>query len=254
MNTSSFFSPKSPRHVAGVKRSRYIDLPANPELPEWRVKYEYAEALANDIGPMTPGRRVFAVLDGKFIFGDLLEAMAVRNNWHIEQMMISTLSLSENNIDSLRNMLDGGYVDMLDMIVSDYFYAHERGGLVPYIYERLDIGDRFQLAVAGTHTKICLIRMRELRIVIHGSANLRSSSNIEQVMIEESAPLYDFLHEMHAGIVEAYKTIRKPVRYERAWQAAAASAAAGKPRSQPETAPPGKGPRSGKKALREAKF
>lgn len=254
MNTSTFFSPHTPRHVAGVKHSRYIDLAPNPELPEWRVTYENADALADDIGPMTSGRRVFALLDGKCIFGDLLEALIVRNNWHVEQMMVSTLSLSENNIDSLSNLLEGDYVDTLDLIVSDYFYAHERAGLVPYLYERLDRDDRFQMAVAGTHTKICLLRLHDLSLVIHGSANLRSSSNIEQIVIEDSAPLYDFLYETHAAIVAAYKTIRKSVRYERAWQAVAAkSPAPARPPSLPAPAPRAGESRDAKKTRPEAR-
>ena len=237
MNVNAFFSTKTPRHVAGVRKSRYVDLPPASELPDWLVRYENAEALAEEIGDMTPGRRVFALLDGKFIFGDLFEAMAVRNNWLIREMTISTLSMSENNIDSLRNLLDGGYVEKLDLIVSDYFYSHERGGLIPYLYKQLDVDDRFQLAVAGTHTKICLMRTDSQNIVIHGSANMRSSSNIEQVMIEECQPLYDFLHETHAGIVDRYKTIRKSVRHNELWQAAAGKAAAeANPPSQPETA------------------
>lgn len=238
MNVNAFFSTKTPRHVAGVRKSRYVDLPPASELPDWLVRYENAEALAEEIGDMTPGRRVFALLDGKFIFGDLFEAMAVRNNWLVMEMTISTLSMSENNIDSLRNLLDGGYVEKLDLIVSDYFYSHERGGLIPYLYKQLDVDDRFQLAVAGTHTKICLMRTGSQHIVIHGSANMRSSSNIEQVMIEECQPLYDFLRETHAGIVDRYKTIRKSVRYDELWQAAAGKAAAeANPPSQPETAP-----------------
>lgn len=236
MNPTAMFNPRTPRHIAGVKKSRYIDLPPATELPDWLVRYRHADELAAEIGDITPGRRVFALLDGKFIFGDLFEALAVRNNWLIEEMTISTLSMSENNIDSLRNLLEGDYARRLDLIVSDYFYAHERHGLVPHIYKRLDIDDRFQLAVAGTHTKICLMRTETQRIVIHGSANMRSSSNIEQVVIEECRPLYDFLHETHAGIVERYKTIRKSVRHEELWQAAAgrAEAEASQP-SQPET-------------------
>ena len=91
-------------------------------------------------------------------------------------MTISTLSLSQDNIDSLANLLDWGYIDELNLIVSAYWFSHERWSLVPYCYERLDKEDKFQLAVAGIHTKTCQFEtLGGKRIVIHGSANLRSS-------------------------------------------------------------------------------
>ena len=34
----------------------------------------------------------------------------------------------KENIDSLQNLLDNGYLDHLDLIISAYFYAHERHG------------------------------------------------------------------------------------------------------------------------------
>jgi hypothetical protein len=52
---------------------------------------------------------------------------------------------------------------------------------------------------------------------MHGSANLRSSSNIEQLCIEEGAELYNFNEEVHDAIIKRYQTINKPVRFKKAW-------------------------------------
>lgn len=124
--------------------------------------------------------------------------------------VVSLLSMSENNVDSLANLLNGGYVDSLDLIVSDYFFSHERRNLVPYMYQELDKDDKFQLAASSTHCKLCLIETHcGMKIVMHGSANLRSSSNIEHICIEENPALYDFNMEFQAAIIEKYKTIRK---------------------------------------------
>jgi hypothetical protein len=106
----------------------------------------------------------------------------------------------------------------LPPIISSYFFSHERHNLIPYIYKRLDQGDRFQLAVAGTHAKTCIFETDcGRKVVIHGSANLRSSGNIEQVMVEENPMLYDFNKAYQDRILDRYSTIRKEIRGKELW-------------------------------------
>lgn len=199
-------------------QSRYINPRRVRKIPERMLKYEYAEKLAMDIKPKA-GMRVYCLLDGKFIFGDFFEAWAVCHNIHIKKMTIATLSLSEANVDSLANLLNGGFVDALTLHVSDYFFSHERSNLVKYIYQQLDKDDKFQLVVSGTHCKICLIHTNAGRkVVIHGSANLRSSGNLEQIVLEENPPLYDFNVDVLEKIEARYKTIRKPERHNNLWK------------------------------------
>lgn len=211
-----------PRNVAGVENARFIEPRDCEEIDEWRVKYSNAEKLAKDIGACDQGFRAFCILDGKFIFGDLIEAMIVRNNWEVEDLTISTLSMSQDNVDSLANLINGDYVKSLNLIVSHYYFANERhsAGLMPYLYEQLDVRDVLQVAVASVHTKICMIHTAcGKKITIHGSANLRTSSNIEQIVIEHSQSLYDWCHAVHAGIIDRHKTINKPVRRTELWSA-----------------------------------
>ena len=67
------------------------------------------------------------------------------------------------------------------MLLSIYFYANEKYQLIPYLRKKLDVNNRFQLAIAGIHTKIVQFETNDgQKIVIHGSANLRSSGNVEQ--------------------------------------------------------------------------
>jgi len=202
-----------------IGSSRYIKPPKNKEIPERRLKYKNAEELAKDILPEL-GMRAFVFLDGTFVAGDFLEAWFTTHNIIAKELTVSTLSLNENNIDSLANLLNGGYVDALNLIVSDYFFSHERRNLIPYAYKILDIDNRFQLAAAGTHCKLMMFETHKgAKVVIHGSANLRSSSNIEHITIEENPELYDFTMEIHRLILEKYKTIKKSVRYNDLWQA-----------------------------------
>jgi hypothetical protein len=59
---------------------------------------------------------------------------------------------------------------------------------------------------------MCLIKTEQGKhIVIHGSANLRSSSNIEHFCIEDSKDLYNFVKENHDLILDKYKTINKSI-------------------------------------------
>lgn len=202
-----------------IGKSRYIKPPKSKEIPERRLKYKNAEELARDIKPEL-GMRVFVFLDGTFVAGDFLEAWFVEHHIIAKEVTVSTLSLNPNNIDSLANLMTCGYIESLNLIVSDYFYSHERNSLVPYIREKLDVENRFQFAAAGTHCKLIMFETHKgAKVVIHGSANLRSSSNIEHMTIEENPDLYDFTMEVHRAILDKYKTINKSVRYNSLWQA-----------------------------------
>ena len=176
------------------------------------VKFKNAKKLSKEI-LIGKNERYFCIIDGSFIFGDFIEAFLTDRNMKVKELTISTLSMSQENIESFRNLLTWGYIDKLNIIVSDFFYSHERNNLVKYMYERLDIDDKFQLSVCRTHTKICLIEnYRDEKYIIHGSANLRSSDNIEQFMIEENKELYDFNFDFHKKIIDNFATVKKSLR------------------------------------------
>jgi hypothetical protein len=198
--------------------TRYIKPPKTKEIEEINLKYADAKKLAKDI-QIKLNNRYFVVINGSFYFGDFIEALIVENNFHVKKMTISTLSMNENNVDSLANLLNGEYVDQLNLIISDYFFSHERQNLIPYLYKELDKDNKFQLAVAGTHCKLCIFETHcGKKVVIHGSANLRTSGNIEQIVIEESRVLYDFNNEYQDRIIEKYHTINKSIRGKGLWQ------------------------------------
>lgn len=183
-----------------------------------QIKYENAVKLAKDLR-LKEGERADVLVSGSFIFGDFIEAYVVKHNIKIERMLISTLSMSQDNVDSLANLLKGNYVDQLDLLISHYFYAHERHALIPYIFQELDIDNKFQLAVLGTHTKTCIFKTSGGKhIVIQGSANLRSSANLEQFTIEDNRELYEFHEEWQDKVIEKYKTINKAVRVKPLWK------------------------------------
>jgi hypothetical protein len=198
----------------------YIKPRLRPELKANQLKYKNAQKLAKDIGT-DKDLRAFCIVDGTFIFGDFIEAWITENELFIEELTVSTLSMSVENIASLHNLLDWKVVKKLNLIVSAYFFSHERHNMIKLMYEEFDqFGDRFQLGVASSHCKtVCLKTHDGRKFVIHGSANLRSSSNLEQFCIEESEELYDFTQSYQERIITLYKTIDHEVRRTKLWQA-----------------------------------
>lgn len=199
-------------------KDRYHNPPPYKGIKEKHVKYSHAIRAANylDIGL---GKRCHMVTAGSFEFGDFIEALLKDRNITCKHMSVSTLSMSQNNIDSFGNLLHDGWVDKLDLIVSDYFFAHERKALIPYMLHELDHEDKFQLAVAGSHTKIVLFETHQgNKFVMHGSANLRSSGCLEQTTIEHNPELFDFYRNFHDAILQEYAVINKPIRHKKLWR------------------------------------
>lgn len=193
------------------------------------VEYEHAADMAEEI-EFSQGMREFVFVSGNFIFGDLLEALVDAGKIAPKHITIQTLSLSEENIDSSRNLVDlCPYLESIRIILSVYFWGHEHrpGQLVPYLYEQLDLPDiEFDCAFASIHTKIISIEtLRGNHIVIDGSANLRSSRNIEQLRIECDDELFNYVEDFSDKIFKAYSVLNKelqrpkPVRGNRLWGA-----------------------------------
>lgn len=184
------------------------------------VEYRHAQDMAAATR-LEKGAGLYAFVDGTFIFGDYLEALFERGI-RADELYICTLSLSEDNVDSLKNILLTMRCKRLNVIVSHYFYSHERSRLVPYMYQELDHNNMFQLAVARVHCKIALIGEHDqgLRFVLHGSANMRSSQNIEQLQLIEDERLYTFNRYYLDRIIAKYKTIdrRRSAKGETPWQ------------------------------------
>ena len=196
--------------------TRYVAPPAFIGTRAHAVRYDNADDFAYECGGrIMDGQRIDALLSGNFIFGDFIEALAVRGNLLVDDITLSTLSMSRENVDSLENLIVGDFLQTLNIIVSDFWFSHNRQN-VEYIYEHLDHDNCFQLAVAGTHTKITLLRVGDQKIVMQGSANLRSSRSLEVVTVETNSELYDFHRKWHDTILKHYATINKDVAPEAA--------------------------------------
>lgn len=190
-------------------------------IPTHCINYRNAVEAVNQT-EIKKNTRTFTFLSGNFIFGDYIEALMVENNWIANEMIISTLSLSEDNVYSMLNLLKGGYVKRLHLIVSGFFYSHEKFKIVKVINDIL-ISDKwdFQFTVSEIHTKTIIFDICNLSkkgfIVIRGSANLRSSDSIEQLEVEENEQLYNYVRDFQIKMIDQIRTQKKRVRSNELW-------------------------------------
>ena len=104
------------------------------------VCYERAEDFARDL-TIDNRTETFAFVSGNFVFGDFVEALVDLGKLSVRRMGVQTLSMNDENIDSIRNIVEWEGVERLDIALSDYWFAHERkdGGLVGYLFGELDL-------------------------------------------------------------------------------------------------------------------
>lgn len=181
--------------------------------------FENAEEFANQID-LTPGSRTFAWLSGSFIFGDLVEALITARNVTVKKLYITSLSFSQDNVDSLKNVLDymGDELETMVLIFSGYQYSHDKFTLIPYLYRTLDNPrNNVQIAFGRFHCKVITIETcMGNYITMHSSANLRSSNSVEQIMIEiNNKELHDFNANIMQGIVDHFGTINHDAPYQK---------------------------------------
>ena len=172
-----------------------------------KSQFAHAEDFTDEID-LSGKTRTFAWISGDFVFGDILEALETRRGISIRELYISTLSLSEANLESWRRLMEHDKMQRFDLLISSYFYSHEKNGLIPKIYEHLDYKNIFQVAFGPYHCKLmCFLTEDGKKVTIHGSANARSNTGVEHIMVELDEALYDFNVDHIHDVVTRYGTI-----------------------------------------------
>ena len=191
--------------------SKYIKPRKQKQFPSNYIKFPNAQDLAKKIN-LQSNENLFCIVDGSFVFGDFILAFLHYHNIKAVRMDISTLSLSMHNIVGLETFMKKGYIENLNFLIGYYFYAHEKKGLMEAVYERLDFDNKLQVSVCRNHMKcVTILTDRGNKIVIHGSANLRSSDNLEQFSLEFDSDKYDFITNFNDNLINEFKTIQKPI-------------------------------------------
>lgn len=187
------------------------------------VNAVHARELAQKINLREIGVRYDVFSAGNFIFGDFLAELLVQNKIKARRLTISTLSLSESNINCLENLALNGWVEEIGLVLSGYFYAHEShmGGLIDILRQKL-FGRKWgaRLAVAAIHTKTAqILTISGRKLVLHGSANLRSSESVEQTTIENNPELFDFYSGCFDDLFNKFEAIPRRINNKDTWGA-----------------------------------
>lgn len=172
------------------------------------VNFSHAMELAEKID-LSGKTRTYAWVSGSFIFGDILEALWRRRNIDIKELSMVSLSISEENIDSWAGLLAQANIEKFNLVCSAYFYSHYKYDMIPYLYQQIGNDPRVQIAFGAYHMKIITLETHHGNtLTIHGSANMRSSMNIEQIMVEpNNRELHEFNARMIGDICDRFGTI-----------------------------------------------
>ena len=189
------------------KPPEHADAEAEVEIPKLANEPVMFENALDMVKRMEYGKNYFAIVAGTFIFGDFIEALCYEKELAPEEVYITTLGMSQNNIDSMVNLLKFLGVKKLNLIVSHYFAGTERHGLMEYIKQEF-AGLNADVAVLQSHCKIVLIFSKKGNCLICGSANLSSSNNVEQFMILYDPKTIEFCRRKLAGIMEKFTVYR----------------------------------------------
>jgi len=189
------------------------------EVPAGRIKAANAEALVRSLAMPPQGGYVEVLTGCSFVFGDVLRFLALRMGGGCE-VTLSTLCWSADNAGMFAACFDEGSITRLDLLGSIYFYGNERGTTFRVTHEILAPQIRagtVRIAIAAVHTKVACIGNDRFRLVLRGSANLRSSSNVEEFMLLRDEDSYQFHRGWMRDVMAAYEVTRKPVRETALW-------------------------------------
>jgi len=178
------------------------DFIAKARIRHAPVLYKHAKEL---VGNIDPDQDYFFLVPGSFIYGDFLEALCDTHQIRAKRIVISTLGMNRNNVDSLVNLVRFLNVGEIGLIVSTYFYSLERWKLIPYMIQEF-AGEPISVSVCASHTKMCLIEREDEKenIVMYGSANLSSSNNLEEFALIHDAGVFQFCNRLLSGVLRDF--------------------------------------------------
>jgi hypothetical protein len=140
-----------------------------------------------------PGEALHALMTGRYDLTILLTLILERAPSPCEHLRIATLSLKERNLYELYRLLDAGKVGRLTLLVSEFFREHHAEICATLIGELAAGSPAHRFAAARSHAKvICMDFGTGSKMILEGSANLRTNSNWEQFVLLNHASLHDW--------------------------------------------------------------
>lgn len=128
-----------------------------------------------------PDERTHCLLRGDFVLCDLIPAI-IEARGRCRRLDVATLGLSAANADTLASLRARNLVDEITLVCSHYFAQVDKTSTYRQVTTKLE--GKATIRVTRSHAKvICLQTVCGDYYVIEGSANLRSSDNVEQMVI-----------------------------------------------------------------------
>jgi hypothetical protein len=136
------------------------------------------------------GEFTLALMTGRYDLAELV-ACAIDRLGPVAHLRVATLAFSRRNLDLMTRLLDAGTVRRLTLLCSKFFRRHNGE-----VYQALRdaFRDRGQRAAASrSHCKIvCIDFAAGDPLLLEGSPNLRTNSNLEQLVMIRDRAAHDF--------------------------------------------------------------
>lgn len=179
------FQPRRP----AFGRPQPADAPAPARRLAGRKRFaQLAEAGAIADNLPAEGEAVHALMTGRY---DLMHALRrVLQRLGPSRLVIATLSYNGRNLAEMTDALDAGEATGLTLLCSAFFRDHNKE-----LWEETQeaFAERNQrCAAARSHAKVVLLDAPCGKLVMEGSANLRTNGNREQLAVYRSAELHDW--------------------------------------------------------------
>jgi hypothetical protein len=140
--------------------------------------------------PKAEGEATHAIMSGRYDLMVLLAAILEFFVSGCQSLRIATLSFNDRNTLEMAGLLRSCKVGTLTLLCSSFFKAHNQAEYAAARREAAGFPGRWRLAAARNHCKIVLADFGKRRLVLEGSANLRTNGNLEQLLIVQDAELF----------------------------------------------------------------
>lgn len=184
--------PRQPQFV--IESNRFLSRTAKQRLKQSRrgikalIRPENAACVLPHLPE--PGDHLHAILRGDFVLADLIPAI-IAHRGALTALHVATLGLSSANAEMLARLNTEQLAPSITIVCSHYFQHVDKTTVFREVSARL--AGKARLIVTRNHAKvICLPTRAGDAYVIEGSANLRSSDNLEQITIFNDAALLDW--------------------------------------------------------------
>ena len=150
-------------------------------------------AEARDVLPYLPepGESLHALQTGRYDLMHLIVVIVEMKTVPVDRMRLATLSYNGRNLAEMLRLLDSGKVHHLSLICSKFFAEHDKNLYEETLQEFHQRGQ--QVAAPRSHAKVVTMEFQDgEKLVLEGSANLRTNSNREQFCLIHDAGLHDW--------------------------------------------------------------